>query len=606
MSKSHKNLNDDENDVDVLSGENELTKDDGSHIFETGQIIFEEGGASDCAYLICEGDVALSKNLNNTHVPLTTLHEGEVFGEMGLLEGKPRSATAIAQSPLRLERIDREQLLDKFKAGDEFVMPVLNQLISELRSTSDKYVQERSQSIIAASKVKNSKGLITKAKQFFNPDHDLIEFQPDAIEIEKQPVPAVAKVMLYTILLLCISVLTWASFAEIDKSVVATGRITTKVPNITVQPSDTAVIKSIRAKEGQIVEKGDILATLDATFAVADANVSRASLISMQAQERRLSAELAAATPVDGFSDDPAAHVLQSEIFIRRQSAHQGQLKVFDERINDLKEQIQASKMDVKELEEQVRVIKELEGMRAALFKKGHGSRVNYLMAKNQRISVQREKGKLIRDRGQIETQLKIMKSERASYESQRETQIVEELVNTRRETGRLVEMAKKMERRESLVRITAPARGIILSVAPLSVGSVIQHAETMFVIVPTDVPIEMEVEVSPKDVGLIQTGDIARIKLDALPFQKHGTIEGAVRLISEDAEQSPDGLGSVKTIYRSRIEITHNNLRNIPKSFRFASGLTGTSEIMVGKSRVINYFIYPLVRALDTSFREP
>jgi multidrug resistance efflux pump len=68
------------------------------------------------------------------------------------------------------------------------------------------------------------------------------------------------------------------------------------------------------------------------------------------------------------------------------------------------------------------------------------------------------------------------------------------------------------------------PAPGVILSIADRSVGSVVTQAEPLFTIVPADVPMEMEVDVLPKDVGLIQVGDLVRIKLDALPFQKHGT----------------------------------------------------------------------------------
>ncbi|MBT6429898.1 MAG: HlyD family efflux transporter periplasmic adaptor subunit, partial [Rhodospirillaceae bacterium] len=170
---------------------------------------------------------------------------------------------------------------------------------------------------------------------------------------------------------------------------------------------------------------------------------------------------------------------------------------------------------------------------------------------------------------------------------------------------ARLSEQLKKSEYRENLVHLRAPARGIILSIAERSVGSVIRQAEQMFTIVPADVPMELQVNVMPRDVGLIQNGDFVRIKLDALPFQKHGTIVGKVRLISDDAIVAEGG-DATQTIYRTRIELGERNLRNVPSSFRLTPGLTGSADITVGKRRVITYFIYPLVRALDSSFREP
>ncbi len=94
------------------------------------------------------------------------------------------------------------------------------------------------------------------------------------------------------------------------------------------------------------------------------------------------------------------------------------------------------------------------------------------------------------------------------------------------------------------------------------------------------------------------------RIKLEALPFQKHGIIKGTVRLISEDAV-AVEGRNT-QTVYRSRIELGERKLRKVPKTFRLIPGLTGSADITVGKRRIITYFIYPLVRAFDTRFREP
>ncbi|NQU56604.1 MAG: HlyD family type I secretion periplasmic adaptor subunit, partial [Rhodospirillales bacterium] len=350
--------------------------------------------------------------------------------------------------------------------------------------------------------------------------------------------------------------------------------------------------------------KGQLLATLDATVAQSDLNVSRTSLISMLAQERRLIAELDGKLPADGFSDDPAVDTLQRELFARRLGGLKGQMVSSDERIEQIRGEIKSNIQDAKDLGEQIEVLVELEAMRLKLMNEGHGSRVNYLSAKHQRLSIDREKRRLLSTRTQMEHELKALQAERQTMQSNWRSQVTEELVDTRRQRERLTEGLTKSEHQESLVRLLAPAPGVILKVAERSVGSVIQTAEAMFTIVPADVPMEMEADIQPKDVGLIQVGDFVRIKLDALPFQKHGSIEGRVRLISEDAVHL-DGNTS-QTVYRSRIEIVSKNLREVPGSFRLTPGLTGSADITVGKRKIITYFIYPLIRAFDTSFHEP
>ena len=93
-------------------------------------------------------------------------------------------------------------------------------------------------------------------------------------------------------------------------------------------------------------------------------------------------------------------------------------------------------------------------------------------------------------------------------------------------------------------------------------------------------------------------------IKLDALPFQKYGSLQGKVLLISEDTVKAEDGKS--EPTYRIKVEITERDLRSVPENFRLIPGMTGTAEITVGKRKVISYFVYPIARALDNSFKEP
>ena len=316
-------------------------------------------------------------------------------------------------------------------------------------------------------------------------------------------------------------------------------------------------------------------------------------------------AEIANKPPEGGFSDDPAVNTLQAEVYNRRRAGITQKLSSFDEQILQIAAEIRTNVQDAEDLGEQAEVLRELEAMRLKLLDEGHGSRVTYLTAKHQRLSVDREQRRLVSTRTRMEHQLKGLRADRGATLAEWRSRSAQELVETRRERERLTEELKRSEYRENLVQLTAPARGVILSIAERSVGLVIREAEQMFIIVPADVQMEMEVDVLPKDVGLIQVGDFVRIKLDALPFQKHGTIEGRVRQISDDAVVAEGG-DPTQTVYRTRIELGERKLREVPESFRLTSGLTGNADITVGERRIITYFIYPLVRAFDSSFREP
>src|SRR5262249_38279370 len=115
---------------------------------------------------------------------------------------------------------------------------------------------------------------------------------------------------------------------------------------------------------------------------------------------------------------------------------------------------------------------------------------------------------------------------------------------------------------------LTAPADAIVLDVAQRSVGSVMKEAEPLYTLVPLHSPLEAEVLVEGLDVGHVKTGSPTRLKLEAWPFQKHGTVTGQLRTLSEDGF-NPDRKkeGEARPYYKARVEITSTKLRDVPPS---------------------------------------
>ena len=122
-----------------------------------------------------------------------------------------------------------------------------------------------------------------------------VQYLPDADEIERSPVPPMARLTLHLLLLALLAFVAWASLSQIDQVVVAQGRLVNPLPNVVVQPLETAVVQTVHVRTGQIVRKGDALAALDATFVQADETQLRVRLTSLQRQVQRLEQELSGA-----------------------------------------------------------------------------------------------------------------------------------------------------------------------------------------------------------------------------------------------------------------------------------------------------------------------
>ena len=155
----------------------------------------------------------------------------------------------------------------------------------------------------------------------------------------------------------------------------------------------------------------------------------------------------------------------------------------------------------------------------------------------------------------------------------------MEDLLNTMRERDTVQEQLKKGEKRRNLVVLTAPSDAVVLSIAKVSQGSVIKEAEPLFTLVPLEAELEAEVRIDSLDVGHVKVGDQAKLKLDAFPFQQHGTLSAEVRTISQDAFRrdvnSPAMEPGMDAYYISRIKLGKDKLKKMADKARLLPGMT-------------------------------
>lgn len=434
-----------------------------------------------------------------------------------------------------------------------------------------------------------------------------VDFLPDADEIERRPLPRMARATLYLLLALLVAFLAWASLSEVDKIVVASGRLVTPLPNIVVQPLETSIIQRLEVRPGQIVKQGDLLATLDPTFTTADESQLRARLHSLEAQIERLQAEL---LHQPRFAPDrsDAEYLLQSQLFAERQANYQAQLTRLDENLARLEAARETFRQDQRSLDARVQTLREMESMQENLIAKQMGARIMLLNARQERLEVERDLELAKNRERELERELAANEAERTAFERSWREKIMQELLTAQRERDEFNEQLQKAAKRSQLVTLLAPVDAVVLDIAKLSQGSVASTAEKLFTLVPLNAPLEAEVQIGALDVGYVQPGADVHLKLSTFPFQRHGTLNGRVRTVSEDAFHNDPTARQwgLDTYYLSRIDLGESRLKRLPDQARLLPGMTVTAEIVVGKRSVISYMLWPLTKALDESIREP
>jgi HlyD family secretion protein len=441
------------------------------------------------------------------------------------------------------------------------------------------------------------------------PRHQVItEFQSDAIEVEHRAPPRVARATLYCVVLLILTAIGWATGSQVDMIVTAQGKLITTRPNLVVQPLETSVIREIHVRAGDRVNKGDLLATLDPTFSQADFDQLRNKVGAFDAAINRLRAELGGRDYVVGNSAN-ADEILQRKMFLQRKSAYDAQIQNYGAQIASAQANLKTAQDEEAVLVQRLETMRSIESMRATLAEREVGSKLNLLLSRDARLEVE---SNLARVRGSIADNAHRVDKARADQnvfaEDFRKT-AYQDLVETLAKRDSAAEDLKKVELRQQLIVLRAPADGIVLEIANRTVGSVVREAETLFVLVPRDVPLQAEVNVEGRDIGQVSVGQPVRIKFEAFPFQKYGTGTGEVRVISHDSfSPDPKAEGARRATapyYRVLVDLSDTHLRLPPERAQLISGMAVTAEMKVGRRSVMSYFLYPLLRGLDESIRE-
>jgi len=113
--------------------------------YNPGDVIISEGTFGSTAYILKSGTVEVQKQGVNKKVVLAVLHAREIFGELGLIDDKPRSASIIAKTPVMVDEISREDFVALLDDKASFIIPVLRAFFEHLRQANQLVLQMEAQ-----------------------------------------------------------------------------------------------------------------------------------------------------------------------------------------------------------------------------------------------------------------------------------------------------------------------------------------------------------------------------------------------------------------------------------------------------------------------------
>lgn len=438
-------------------------------------------------------------------------------------------------------------------------------------------------------------------------------FLPAHLELTETPVSALPKWTARLIISFLLIAILWATIGKVEVVAVAEGKITASSRSKTIQPLETAIVKNVFVKNGDIVKQGQLLMELNAMGVETDFSKSEESLKTIKLSQLRLNALLTATTqktlPILEkdteykrlFSDETLQFNQEQDLAINQYQAWLSQTKKQQAYVEQKKQEKQTIQINITKLIEIQKYEQERRNDLYKLYKQNSASKHEYYQQENKLIeannNLETQRGRL----SEIDKQIVQAVQEHNIFLSSFKRDLLDELNKVNNNFSQTQFELERNKQRQDFMQIRSPIDGVVQQLQTYTIGGVVTTAQNLMVVVPEEDNLEIEASITNEDIGFIKKGQEVVIKVRAFPYTRYGYITGKVKNISLDAIQN-DKLGY---IFATTITMNKNSLNIEGQNIPLKQGMIVTTEIKTGKRSVMDYLLSPLKTTIDQSLRE-
>lgn len=482
-----------------------------------------------------------------------------------------------------------------------------------------------------------------QTKQQFAKSEDYLSYELGKA-VQELP-PLYTRLLAGSISLLVFGTIAWAYFSKVDEVAVAPGDLIASTQVRPVRSLGDGTIRDIKVKEGDRVQKGDVLIERNSDLPQAEVDRLAKSARLIQEDLKRLEAERTGSASTGTNLQDQLQTSRFKDFESRRAAAiaeANSQLAVMNEakvRLSRLQENLINAKTSVTNAKTNLvnaqSILANAKGLLANSEKREQGlrsligdgavPRLDYIEAQNGVIQAQagvttsadgitnaQNKATEAQDRvtsiekeitgqaqqiRQAEQAYQAARNQAARVGSERQSEILTQITKRSEEQttveGELVQAQKQQEQNV----IKSPVAGTIYSVK--ATRGPVQAGEELLSILPEGEELLLEVKVLNRDIGFIREGMKSKVKMATFPFQEFGTINGEVVQVSPNATTDKD-LGLV---FPTRIKLNTHSINVRGRDVKLTPGMAATGEIVTRKKSVLTFLVEPVTRRFNEAF---
>jgi hemolysin D len=433
-----------------------------------------------------------------------------------------------------------------------------------------------------------------------------LSFLPSHLEIIETPVHPAPRWAARICGILGLSVVVLAIFGRLDIVAVAPGSL---VPNgrvKVIQPATTGVVRRILVSDGMRVRAGQLLMELDPTQAAADTDRAMSARLDAQLTVARSQALLLAQSRGTGprvarVPEASQARLTQTQALADGiYSEYRAKIASLEDQLAERKAQLATTQAQIARLKATAPLAMEVANDYRALAKNNYVARHDYLERQQQALAQQGELAASIDHARELEAAIAAQQNDIATTQDDFRRAALDDLGKAEAVLSQARDEQTKAQARLAFMRLTAPVSGTVQQLAVHTVGGVVTTAEPLLVIVP-DNALEVDAHLANKDIGFVEAGQPAAVKIIAFPYTRFGYLHGTVEDVSRDAVADKKG----NLYFDVRIRIPGNRFPVGRHWVNLTPGMQVEADIHTGTRTVAEYFLSPLIATTGDALHE-
>ncbi|HRL95464.1 MAG TPA: HlyD family type I secretion periplasmic adaptor subunit [Pseudomonas sp.] len=430
------------------------------------------------------------------------------------------------------------------------------------------------------------------------------EFMPEVDGTLLEDSPTLARITVWLVSLLLLTALVWAKFAVLEEVTMGEGKAIPSSKIQVIQNLEGGIVAEIFVREGQLVNKGDVLLRLDDTRFLSNRGESDADRMALTARLERLQAE-AAGRPLEMPAEITlkAPQLVEDELALynSRQDRLHSEQRTLNEQLRQKTQELAEFSSKQQQYRSSLGLIQQELNMSQPLVSSGAISEVEILRLRRSAVEMRGSLDATTLAIPRAQAGISEIKSKMEESELAFRSDAFKELNEVRTELQKITASSLAIEDRVSRTTVQSPVHGIIKQLKVNTIGGVVQPGSDLLEIVPLEDNLLIEAKVRPQDVAFLHPGQKAMVKFSAYDYTIYGGLKANLELISADTITDEEG----NSFYLIQVRTDKNHLGSDAHLLLIIPGMIATVDIITGEKSVLDYLLKPVLKARAEALRE-